>query len=268
MIALVVGSILSALAFETVMRVHQLARARAERAALASILRNAAIPIAHEVEGAGVDSIGGPDVAALPGSSLTIRAERGFWFVCALALPDTLIVAEPLGSGWSLRTPMPARDSLLLYVPGDSIAPIDAWLPLPLVQGPFAGGCPGGAPGSRFVSALDTVVARRRRIAAPTVVRTFESLGYRVYGSGGTWQLGQEGLSAGATIQPVAGPLSIGAVDFAGLDRAMAPAGPATAVVVRMRVAGFSHREGAVGPGTVIGVADSVDWLIHLRGIR
>jgi hypothetical protein len=93
-------------------------------------------------------------------------------------------------------------------------------------------------------------------------------VGYRVYGSGGTWQLGQEGLSAGATIQPVAGPLSVGAVDFVGFDRAMTPAASASAVAVRIRVTGFSHREAAVGPGNVTGVADSLAWLVHLRSVR
>ena len=145
---------------------------------------------------------------------------------------------------------------------------VDAWLPLPFQSGPFVGSCPGGAAAWRLVSVLDSVTARQRRLVVPSVLRTFEVVGYRVYGTGGTWQLGQEGLSAGATIQPVAGPLSLGSVDFAGFDRAMTPASAASVVAVRIRVTGFSHREAAVGPGNVTGVADSLGWLVHLRSIR
>ncbi len=267
MIALVVGSLLAALGFDTVVRVHRLARERAERAGLESTLRNAVLPIARELQSAGTDSIGGMDVGGLPGSSMVIRAERGLWSVCALALPDTLVVAEPGSAGWSLRAPVPGRDSLLLYAAGDSTAAVDAWLPLPLTQGPFAGTCPGGGPGWRWVSALDTATARVRRIAVPSVVRTFELLGYRLYGSGGTWQIGEEGLSAGAIIQPVAGPLSPAGLDFVGFDRAMIAASAPSVVTVRIRAVGLSHRQAAVGPGIAAGVVDSLEWLVRLRNV-
>jgi prepilin-type N-terminal cleavage/methylation domain-containing protein len=273
LVALVVSAILSALAFDTVARVHRAARGRGERAGLETTLRNAVLPIARELESAGSDSIAGPDLMQLAPQSVSLRAGRGLLVVCRLALPDTLIVETSGAAPWLERTPAAGRDSLLLYLPGDSAAVVDAWLPLPLTAGPFAGTCPIGSAGWRLVTGLDTATARARGAGSPTVVRFFEAIAFRLYGrlygSGSLWQIGQEGLSAGALVQPLAGPLRPLGIEFVGLSSGLVPgAPPASVATVRIRALAPGHRDAALGPGIAPWAIDSLAVLAPLRNAR
>jgi hypothetical protein len=224
------------------------------------------LPIARELESAGADSIAGPDLGSLAPQDLTVRAARGLLVLCAVALPDTLVVETAGAALWIPRAPAPGRDSLLLYLPGDSTAAVDAWLPLPLAAGPFAGSCPGGAPAWRLVSRLDTATARIRGVPSDGVVRIFESLAFRLYGSAATWHVGQVGLSAGATVQPLAGPLLPQGIVFDGLSSALLAAGaPAAVATIRIRAAGAGDAQSALGPGQAPPARDSLALLAPLR---
>jgi prepilin-type N-terminal cleavage/methylation domain-containing protein len=270
LVGLVVGSFLAALVFATVTRIHQVGRSRGERAGLEVTLRNAVGSIARDLESTGADTLAGPDLAALAPQAVTLRAARGLLVICALALPDT-VIAETAGvPDWSPRAPVPIRDSLLLYVPGDSTGPVvDAWLPVPLVAGPYVAGCPSGAPAWRLVVALDTSTARARRLSAPTVARVFETVGYRLYGSTLGWQVGQEGLSAGAAVQPIAGPFTAAGLTLDGLSATLAPIGAAALVrTIAVHAVGPGHRESAVGPGVAVPAVDSLKLLIPLRNAK
>jgi prepilin-type N-terminal cleavage/methylation domain-containing protein len=269
MVGLVIGSFLAALIFATVTRVHQVGRSRGERAGLEATLRNVVVPLARELESAGSDSLSGPDLAAVTSQAVTLRAARGLLVVCDLALPDTIIVETAGMPLWTQRTPVPVRDSVLLYVPGDSLAPVDGWWPLPLVGGPFAGVCPSGAPGWRLIGAVDTATARIQRLAAPTVARLFETVAYRLYSSTLGWQIGQEGLSAGAAVQPIAGPFNPAGLELEGLSSTLVTAGaPALVRTVGIHAIGPGHRESTVGPGITLPAVDSLAVLIPLRNAK
>jgi hypothetical protein len=99
-----------------------------------------------------------------------------------------------------------------------------------------------------------------------TVVRWFEFASLGAYAAGTGWQFGFTGLSGGASVQPVAGPVAgPGGVTFALLDPLgmVVPADRATAVAVS--VVALGARELAVGSGRASLAADSLGTLLVLE---
>jgi len=246
LIALVVGGVLLALTFDLVGQILRVQRDRGERAGLATGLRGGATLVARELEGLGRDSVGGPDLGVIGPGRVRYRAQRGLWTVCRV-WPDSLVLSADTALRWAARLPAAGRDSLLLYLPGDSIAAWDAWLPLPILGAVLPAVCPGGGPGYLVVTALDSAGLARYRVPPATVARQYEAAELRGYQSAGQWVLGLELLSAGASIQPFVGPLASGGFDVTPLDRAGLPAGPDSATSVVVRLAGDTDRSLAVG---------------------
>ena len=246
----------------------QTSRARAERAGAAANLRAAAGIFSFELGAVGIDSVAGPDLMSLGPSGVSFRAQRGLWLVCRLAA-DSIVVAAGRLERWRRRGLEVGRDSLLVYVAGDTAAEIDGWVPAPLLAGPTSSACPSGEPGLRFRTAIDTGAAAAGRLVVPTVARAFESVALATYGSAGIWQLGETGLSAGGTVQPVVGPLDGSAgVWLAGWDRlGGAPGRLDLTAGVDLWVRALARREVAVGPGRVAVARDSVLVRIGFEGV-
>jgi prepilin-type N-terminal cleavage/methylation domain-containing protein len=266
--AVIVASVLIAAAVRTELVLHRSIRGSAERAGAAATLRVVERSLDGELGALGSDSVAGGDLAAATATEIVYRAPRGLWLVCRVAV-DTLVLSTSRLGRWQSRDVVPSRDSVLLYLPGDSVAVIDAWLALPVVSGPFAGSCPSGEPASVFTTSLDAATIAARRIPAESVARSFEVAALSIYGSGSTWQLGQEGRSAGATIQPVAGPLD-GAIGFELATRARdgSPSPPtAQAAGVDFVVRALARREVAVGIGRSPIGRDSASLSIRFRNV-
>lgn len=265
-VGLVLASMLGVLALRLGALALDLERGQGERAGLTAGLRAGLAHLEREIEALGADSIAGTDLDSLP-AGLAYRAQRGLRIACQVT-PDTLVLAADTALDWTARAPVPGRDSLLLYVAGDSAAPVDAWEPLPIAA-LSPGGCPSGAPGLRVATSLDSATIARRRIASPTAVRVFETVAVRAYAGAGGWQLGQQSLSAGGTIQPlvaglVPGGFSVVALDGAGLGIAVD-----SARTVRLVLRGRTERQLAVGLGArPAGAADSVATEVVLRNRR
>jgi prepilin-type N-terminal cleavage/methylation domain-containing protein len=248
LVALVVGGVLLSLTFELVEQVLWIQRSRGERAGLAAGLRAGATLVGRELEGLGRDSVGGADLLAVGPGQARFRAQRGLWRVC-LVRPDSLVVDADSALRWSARLPAAGRDSLLLYLPGDSSAAWNAWLPLPVLASPAPALCPGGGPGLLLLTALDSAALAGYRVPPATVARQFETVELRSYRSSGQWVLGLELRSAGASIQPFLGPLRAGGFDVVPLDSAGVGTGPGAAVGAAFRLVGASDRGLAVGLG-------------------
>lgn len=268
MIALVLGGMLAALAAQSVLHLQQTSRRRAERSGLSASLRTVVAALQRELEPLGVDSVAGPDHQLVSSSSLNYRAERGLLAVCRI-LPDTIVLSPTRFATFRARNPSPGRDSLLLYLPGDSTAVVDAWLPIPLLAGPFVATCPSGAPGWRYATSLLATTISHFRLPPEGVGRFFETNNARVYSSAGVWTFGLEEISAGATVQPVASPLlsaaGLALVGLAG-DSSVA-ASPGAVVEFDATVRALSGRELAVGPAVVAPVRDSTRLLVRLRNV-
>lgn len=263
LVALVVAAVVLVAALRAETSLAAAVRGRAERAGAASHLRAAVGLLRFELASLGIDPRAGSDLAVVAPGRVVFRAHRGLVPVCGLG-PDSIILAGRLAP-WKPRIPVPVRDSILLLAPGDS-AGAEAWLPAPLLAGPTPGLCPGGLGGQVYRIALDSAAAALAAARPETVGRVFETIAVEGYGSAATWHFGQEGLSAGATLQPIAGPLAGPAgFEVAGWDRTGAPAAVPAAiagldVVFRVR----SARELAVGPGRPAAAADSVRAVIRL----
>ena len=265
MVALVVGGVLLALTFELVEQMLWIQRSRGERAGLAAGLRAGATLVERELEGLGRDSVAGADLLAAGAGRARFRAQRGLWRVCEVR-PDSLIVDADSALRWSARLPATGRDSLLLYLPGDSSAAWNAWVPLPVLAAPVAASCPGGGPGYLLVTALDSAALGRYRVPPATVARQFETVELRAYRSAGQWMLGLELLSAGASVQPFAGPLQANGFDVMPLDSAGGATGPGSAVAAALRLVAAPDRGLASGLGArSLMTGDSLVGLTPLR---
>ncbi len=262
LVALVVGAVVLVTALRVELALARAVRGRAERAGAAGHLRAAAGLLRFEAASLGSDSLAGPDLGTVGPARLVFRAHRGLVSVCTLGA-DSVVLAGRLGS-WRPRAPVPVRDSLLLLVPGAGAT--GGWQAVALVAGPTAAVCPGGELGASYRIGLDSVAAARLAGRPATVGRVFEAIAIEAYGSGTSWHLGQEGLSGGASLQPVVGPLD-GSTGFvaAGWDRAGLPVAATAlidglAVVLRVR----TGRELAVGPGAPRVGTDSVSLSLRL----
>jgi hypothetical protein len=248
LVALTLGMVLVAIGARISQQAFFVERAEGERAGLTATLRTGAAYLVRELESVGADSLAGGDLDSTA-AGLTLRAQRGLRISCRLAV-DTVLVEADTALDWSARAPAPGRDSLLLYSPGDSTAPIDAWVPLPLVA-VRNDRCPSGAPALALATLLDSTTMARRRLPPRTAVRLFESIAIRAYAGALGWQLGVEGLSAAALIQPLAGPLAPSGLSFRGRDSAGSPIplGPAAASL-DLTLVGRTDRQLATGLGS------------------
>lgn len=261
MVALVVAGLFAALAADTTARLQLVGRARSERSGMAALLRQAAGMLRRELILLGADSVAGVDHQLVASNSITFRSERGVWVVCRVSVDSIVLANGPLPSLRS-RNLSPGRDSLLLYLPGDTTNTIDAWLPLPVRAGPFVRTCPGGGSGTLVATTLDSTTIARHRIGSLTVARAFETSNARLYLSGTTPTLGLEELSAGGTIQPVAGPLIPGV----GLSLVSLLKGPVVSDY-DLTLRAMSSGELAVGPGQVPSATDSIRIMVPLRNV-
>lgn len=265
MIGLVVSSLVLSMTLALSARVQTVARQRAERLGLAATLGHVLAILDRELETVGSDSIAGDDVRLVASNSLTYRARRAMAVGCRVA-PDTVMIATDSLAAFRARVPDPVRDSLLVWVPGDSIGP-EGWVPVALSAGPFAAICPTGETAVRYAASVDSSTALRLAPSGRTVVVSFESINARAYAGAGGWQFGIEGLSAGASVQPAAGRLQgANGLELSLLDRFGGPLSlggslAGLAVVVRAQ----SHRALAVGPGQVASAQDSAALAIRFR---
>ncbi|MGE0442167.1 MAG: type II secretion system protein J [Gemmatimonadales bacterium] len=264
LVALVVGAVLLVMALRVQLVLDRVGRSRTERAGAAHTLRTAAAVLGAELGTLAADSVGGADLRSVAGG-IEYRAGRGLWIGCG-AGPDSVVLAAGPLAAWRSRLPVPGRDSLLLYLAGDS-GSVNAWLPAPVLAAGIGSVCPDGTAGLALRTVVDS--SRLAVLRLPTVVRVFEVVALREYGSGGTWQLGLEPRSGGGVVQPVAGPLAgPGGFGVSYWDRAGMPAGAPTAAGLDVMIRSLARAEVGLGPGWAPAAADSLFVRVPFGGIR
>lgn len=159
-----------------------------------------------------------PDVLTISPTSLVYRAPRGLLFLCQAAGPGTGRLVASGSPTFGFRQPDPERDSLLLFVEGDSgTAADDQWVRVDLL-GVGATTCPGGGPGIEF-----EVTGPPAPSVAGAPVRPFETTELRLYAdrTGARW-LGlrtADKMNGGwNATQPVVGPLGVDGMVLLGRD--------------------------------------------------
>lgn len=221
--------------------------------------------LGRELEAAGSDPASGADVQIVGANSLTARARRGLLVGCRI-VADTVDIASDSLAGLRMRLPDPARDSLMIWVPSDSSGP-EGWVPVALLGSGIGAACPSGEGAVRYPATIDSTTVARIGPSGRSILILFESINARAYLGAGGWQFGIEGLSAGATVQPIAGRLvGAGGLDLVGLDRLGVPlAGPGPPSAIGVIVVAESYRGLAVGGGRVAPVRDSARAILRFR---
>lgn len=154
------------------------------------------------------------DLRRISPDLIEYRAFRSSGLACYLTNTEILVRHDRFSG---TRLPQAGRDSLLVYV-GPSNSPDSAagWLLAPLVA--VTRSACGGWPAYRLVTALDSSRLRAGTLPAIIPIRTFEVMQARIYASLGAWWLGVRSVSAGETIQPVAGPFEAPGSQFRYFD--------------------------------------------------
>lgn len=213
LVALVLLALLGTVLTRLLLAQGRLATRFATRARALESITQANDWLGAELEPGG--TIGGSsDLIAFAGDSLVSRAWRGSGLACGVGSGEVRVLRERW-TGW--RAPQPGRDSLAVFLPGDSTQPT-SWLRLP-VLGVSASSC-----GGRPALAISTGSIPSVVVAPLVPVRLYEVSLVKFYRSLGEWWLGARSVSGGEGLQPVTGPYRPGGIHFSYLTRAGFPA--------------------------------------------
>ena len=272
LVALVLLTLLTAAVLRTSLALGRHSVAVAEHAAVQAGVRTGMVLARAELRELGSDAAGA-DIRRLDPDSITFRAARGFGVTCA-AWPSQIHILDAAPLPFSrLRSIAPGRDSLLLFVEGDSTTSADdRWVALPVlaVGAASCAGRPAIAVQTSDIAAL-LPAGTVGGIVVGGPVRTFEVLRLAEYASGGQRWLGLASVSGGEVIQPLAGPLAGDGLTLEYFDEAgTAVLDPAAVRSIRITLVGASERRAAVGwsGGPKAVVAETVSTRLFLRNVR
>jgi hypothetical protein len=209
LVGLLLLSLVGTLAARMTLVYGRVLRGQRERAGLQS-----AFTTGFSLLAADLGDIGPGDLSLVLPDLIQYRALRASGLACSLQGTEVLVLLERFAS---TRLPQAGRDSLLVYFGGSqSAGSVDEWLPAPVV-GVTRTTCD-GRPAFRLTTALDSTRLRGESVPALVPIRTFEVMQARLYSSLGAWWLGVRSVSAGETLQPVAGPFEGGGSPFRYFD--------------------------------------------------
>lgn len=264
LVALVLVGAIGAVLFSVLTSGQRLSRGQAERATLQSNVRTGAVLVQAELRELAAGPGTTTDISAMAPDSITYRAMRGLGFLCEVSTTQVKL-ASATRTGY--RLPASGGDTLLVFVETDpNTATDDQWVVAP-VSSVGTGTCPNGA--AAVVIGTTLTSAQVAGIVVGSPARYFETMTLRSYTSNGQLWLGLQARSAGATIQPVVGPLATGGFQLAFLDST----GTATTNAARVRriqvtLRGQTSRVISGGAGNQVATQvgrDSVTTQVALR---
>ncbi len=271
-VAIALGTLLVAAALRTALALGRQSVAVAEHASVQAGVRTGMMLARAELRELGGDFTGA-DLLRLSTDSITFRAARGFGVTCAVSAAQIRILdAQPLPFS-RLRSIAPGRDSLLLFVEGDSMSAVDdRWIALPV----FAVGASSCA--GREALAVETAdlaahlpAGALAEVVVGGPVRTFEVSRLAEYASGSQRWLGLASVSGGEAIQPLAGPLAGDGLTLEYLDEfGTAVIDPAAVRSIRITLVGAGERAVALGwtGGPKAFAAETVSTRLFLRNVQ
>ena len=214
LVALVLLVMVGGSIYQVLVNQQRLSRAQSELVALQTNVRTGALLLGTELRELATGPAGS-DILQMGGDSISYRAMRGTVIACQRARTEVRVLASPF---YGFRQPQAGRDSLLLFVEGDSTRSTDdRWVALPITS--VTGGSTCGARAATVLATdIDTIVTPLSAIKLDAPARTFEVMQLKLYQSGGQYWLGARSASAGETIQPVLGPLLANGLALTYLD--------------------------------------------------
>jgi len=209
-VAMAILGLLGAAVLRAVLVQSREAVAVAEAVSVEGGARAGMLLTGSELRELGGDASAPADLIRLDEDSVTYRAARGLGITCGVALTQVRVLDTAPFPFSGLRDVAAGRDSLLLFVEGDSTSALDdRWLRLPIltVGSSNCGGRRAIAIGTPDMTA-SLPGGGLASVLAGGPVRTFEVMRLAEYSSGGLRWLGVASVSGGEAIQPVAGPLA------------------------------------------------------------
>jgi len=211
LVALALTSLVGAIVLHLLTAIQRATAAQAERMLLQATLRTGAQVVAAELREL-ASGPSGTDLIHLSADSVTYRAARGLGFTCAVGPSQVKILDSPQRPFSATRGIAPSRDSLLLFVEGDSAtAADDTWVRLP-IAGVAPATC-GTQPAIAVATPNLTAVLPGGVLASVVVggpVRTEEVMRLKQYASGGQQWVGAASVSGNDAVQPLLGPIAPG----------------------------------------------------------
>jgi prepilin-type N-terminal cleavage/methylation domain-containing protein len=216
LVALILLGMVSTIIYKMLITTQRVTDAQAERGDLQTNLRSAALVVPSELRQLTVSTNAGSldsiaDIRAISDTSITYRAMRGFYTICATPASATSLKAvNASGFASEYRTPT-TSDSAFVFWEGDSTKTSDdAWVQVG-ISGVATSTCTyAGASRSAYTftfagSGIPSAFTYAK-IYAGTPVRTYEVVKLSLYASGGQEWLGMQ-VGSGS-MQPVVGPLA------------------------------------------------------------
>ena len=216
LIALVLLGLVSTVIYKMLITTQRVTDAQAQRGDLQDNLRSGALVIPNELRqitistSSSLDTIS--DIRAVSDTSITYRAMRGYYTICATpAAATTLTVTNASGFSSEYRAPT-TSDSAFVFWEGDTTKTSDdAWVQAQIVAVTngtctYAGATRSAYTFTLLAPALATTSFPYTKIQPGSPVRTYETVTLSLYTSGGQKWLGMQ--VGGGTMQPVVGPLA------------------------------------------------------------
>lgn len=281
LVELLMGLIIMGLVAGVLARVfisqQRLTVAQVEQASMQSNVRTGTLILANELREMATGVTGGTDIkipsfGASTVTSLTYRAMRSLALACGVTnspSPRVYIRATPV---FGARPITALRDSMLLFVERTASDPDDdIWVSLPILSIEFPSTCPfDGEPAFRFNTSFIPYLPPDVRVDAP--VRTFEVMQLAPILAGGHNWLGARSVSAGDTLTPVAGPITLNGLTITFLGANGSATGTRSNIrSIRITLRGQTDWD--VRPGSAIGVPlqpllDSLVTTVTLRNAQ
>lgn len=268
-VAMALLTLLTAAALRAMLALGRQSVAVAEHATVQAGVRSGLLLAQAELRELGADGAG-PDLLRMATDSVTFRAMRGFGVTCGVSTTQVRVRDEPPVAFEAVRAVAPGRDSLLLFVEGDTASRLDdRWIRSPVLSVGVSS-C-GGVAAMAFGTADLTAQLAPGALTDLVVggpVRAFEVMRLAEYSSGGQRWLGLASVSGGETIQPVAGPLALDGLTLEYLaGDGVATLTPAAVRRIRATLVGSSERPVARlwngGPNAL--VVETVSTTLSLR---
>jgi prepilin-type N-terminal cleavage/methylation domain-containing protein len=213
LVALVVLAFLGQGLYKVLTNQQRLSVTQVEQATLQANVRIGTLVMASELQEMGSDAPTSVDLISANASSITYRAMRSLGFACEVTPTVVKLRASPL---YGIRLPVAGRDSLLLFVEKDPVVSSDdKWKAFPITSVTSGATC-GGAAAYALGTSLDSASNVDAVVDAP--MRTFEIMELAPVTLSGVDFLGARSVSAGQSLEPVAGPLQTGGLAFAYFD--------------------------------------------------
>lgn len=214
LMGLIIMGIVAAALTRVFLSQQRLTVTQVEQASMQSNVRTGTLILANELREIGNNVTGGNDIKSFSSTSLTYRAMRSVALACGVTAGGVRIRQTPI---YGARPITAGRDSMLLFVEHSvGTTSDDEWYKLP-ISGITVSTCltPDSAPAYRLAT-TGTPNPADVRLDAP--LRTFEVMEIGPVLQGGHNWLGARSVSAGESLTPVAGPITLSGLSLSYLD--------------------------------------------------